>query len=86
MSAAAVKPHTDEKYAEILHDISAKYKKYIKRGISYLAEAKEANDAIKHLFAPTVNHDHLNEITENTIDEISRNTNFLVTPADCGRY
>ncbi|RKD26814.1 hypothetical protein BEP19_16600 [Ammoniphilus oxalaticus] len=73
--ARAIEPGTDEKYAERIQDISARYRAKMKQGATKLGEAKEAQDQLKELYVAAMDFNQVDAIraeVESEIDSIAR--------------
>lgn len=68
--ALAGRQGTDEKYAAEIRDISARYKEKIKLGVSYLEQAKKANDKEKIIFSNASTFEHSNKAYEKIAETV----------------
>ncbi len=64
MYARCVRPGTDEKYASILSDITARYKDAVQRGTAYLHEAKLSLDELTTLYSGLIKQEALRRLKE----------------------
>jgi len=66
----AVKPGTDEAYAEQLAAIQSRYAAAIKQGIAHLAEAKRNRDQLEQLYVDATDFNQVDELREQVWQEI----------------
>ncbi len=64
MYEECVKPGTDEKYAAILIDITARYKQEVEKGTAQLKEAKRLSDELQTLYSGCVERDEIQLLCE----------------------
>jgi hypothetical protein len=62
MYEAAIAPGTDEKYADEIEDVRARYSTKMKEAISYLSEAKNFHDQLEAIYVKAMDFDKINAI------------------------
>jgi len=72
MYTRAIKPGTDEKYADKISEIQERYSAKMKEATSYLAKAKELHDQLENIYIEAVDFNILNIKKEEVNNEIIR--------------
>lgn len=72
MYTRAIKPGTDEKYADKISEIQLRYSAKMKEATSYLAKAKELHDQLENVYIEAMDFSVLNIKQEEIINEIIR--------------
>lgn len=79
MYSELITPHTDEDYADVIADISKRYKACTAEGTSHLAYAKYLHDDLEKYYINATNFDVINEITDSLLKKIeSKLTQLLM--------
>ena len=65
-----IRAGTDEKYEEEIKVVERKYKENMKKGISYLAQAKQTHDELESYYTAATNFDHVDQLRDQVQAEI----------------